>query len=54
LIRSPAYKAFEMLAKAKEYIADGNRDKAIPILEKVVDKYPDTVAAEEATHLLKG
>jgi predicted esterase len=54
MIRSPAYKAYELLTKAKEMIADGKRDKAIPILEKVVEKYPDTIAAEEANALLKG
>lgn len=54
LIHSNAYKANELLARAKELIGKGKRDKAIPILEKVTKQYPDTIAAEEATTLLKG
>jgi TolA-binding protein len=52
LIKSDGYKAMEMLAKAKQYLAKDKKDRAHDILTKIVDKYPDTVAAEQARALL--
>jgi len=54
LVRSDAFKAAELLAKAKEYREKDRRDRAFSLLEKIVDRYPETPAAEEARHLLKG
>ncbi|HEX5137902.1 MAG TPA: hypothetical protein VFY93_13075 [Planctomycetota bacterium] len=51
---SNGFKAAEMLAKAKDLIEKGARDKAVPILEKVAQEYPDTPAADEARLLLTG
>jgi poly(3-hydroxybutyrate) depolymerase len=54
IIQGDGFKAAELLAQAKEYIEKGKRDKAIPILEKIVDQYGATPAADEARHLLTG
>jgi predicted esterase len=53
IIRSDAYKAEEMLVKARGYIDEGKSDKARPILERILEKYPGTVAAGRAEHLLQ-
>jgi predicted esterase len=54
ILNSDAFKAAEMLAKAKELIEKGARDKAVPILEKIADQYGETPAADEARLLLTG
>jgi predicted esterase len=54
LINSDAYKAADLLAKAKRYLEKGERDRAVPVLEKIVDQYGETPAAEEARLLLTG
>jgi predicted esterase len=54
ILQSDELKAQEMLAKAKELIGKDLRDKAIPILEKIVEQYGDTPSADEARHLLSG
>jgi predicted esterase len=51
--KSDNYKAAELLAKAKAYKEKGKDVKAADLFEKIVTKYPDTPAAEEAAHLLK-
>lgn len=54
ILRGDAFKAMELLAKAKELIEKGARDKAIPILEKIADQYGETPSAAEARLLLTG
>lgn len=54
VLNSDACKAEEQLARAKELIEKGARDKAVPILEKIVDQYGETPAADEARLLLTG
>jgi predicted esterase len=54
ILQGDGYKAAEMLAKAKELIEKGARDKAVPILEKITEQYKETPAAEEARLLLTG
>jgi predicted esterase len=54
ILQGDAFKAEEMLAKAKGLIEKGEREKAVPILEKIIDQYGETPAAEEARHLLSG
>lgn len=54
ILQGDAYKAGEELARAKELIEKGAREKAIPILERIVSQYGSTPAAEEARHLLTG
>jgi len=54
ILHSDAFKAMEMLAKAKEWIEKGQREKAVPILEKIADQYGKTPAADEARLLLTG
>ncbi len=53
LTKSDEYAAFELLAKAKAYLAKGNKEKAAPILIKITEKYPESIAAEEAEALLE-
>ena len=53
IVKSDAYKAEEMLVKARGYIQDGKEDKARPLLERILEKYPGTVAAGHAEHLLQ-
>jgi hypothetical protein len=45
-------KSADELARAKEWIKDGNRSGAIAILRKFELHYPDTPAADEARSLL--
>lgn len=52
LRRSDAFKALEMLRKAKEYREKGNEEKAKALFEKIATKYPKTPAGEEAAALL--
>jgi predicted esterase len=52
--QSDAYKAAEMLVKAKRHREKGQDVKAAQILEKIVEKYPETRAAAEADQLLQG
>jgi hypothetical protein len=54
IVRSDAYKAEETLARAKELIEKGLREKAIPLLEKIAEEYGQTPAADEARLLLTG
>ena len=54
ILQGDAYKAQEMLAKAKELIGKDLRDKAIPILERIVEQYGETPSADEARLLLSG
>jgi hypothetical protein len=54
ILNSDGFKAEEMLARAKELIEKGARDKAVPILEKIADQYDETPAADEARLLLTG
>lgn len=54
ILQGDELKAQEMLAKAKELIEKDLRDKAIPILEKIVEQYGDTPSADEARNLLSG
>ncbi len=54
ILQGDAFKAMEMLAKAKEWIEKGAREKAIPILEKIVAQYGATPSADEARLLLTG
>lgn len=54
IINGDGFKAAEMLARAKELIEKGARDKAVPILEKIADQYGETPAADEARLLLTG
>jgi predicted esterase len=54
VLHSDAYKAAEMLARAKELIDKGMREKAVPILEKIAADYGETPAADEARLLLTG
>ncbi|MCK6460218.1 MAG: prolyl oligopeptidase family serine peptidase [Planctomycetes bacterium] len=54
ILNSDAFKAAEMLAKAKDLIEKGAREKAVPILEKIADQYGETPAADEARLLLTG
>jgi len=50
--KSDAFKAAEMLKKAKAYREKGKDVKAAELLEKIATKYPETPAGEEAAHLL--
>jgi len=52
ILKSDAYKALEMLTKARRYREKGLDDKATALLEKIADKYPDTPSGEEAQRLL--
>lgn len=54
ILQSDAMKAMEMLARAKELIEKDAREKAIPILEKIVAQYSETPSADEARLLLSG
>jgi tetratricopeptide (TPR) repeat protein len=54
LLNSDPYKAADLLGKAKEYLEKGDRDRAVPVLEKIVNQYGETPAAEEARLLLTG
>ncbi len=54
ILQGDAFKAQEMLARAKELIEKDARDKAIPILEKIVEQYGATPSADEARLLLTG
>jgi predicted esterase len=53
LIKTDEYKAREILAKARAYLEKDNKDKAHDLLDKIVTKYPKTVAAEKAKALLE-
>jgi len=52
LIKSDAYKAAEMLVKARSYLDKDKKEKAFDLLQRIVDKYPDTIAGETAQRLL--
>jgi len=54
ITHSDAFTAAEMLTKAKALIEKGDRERAVPILEKIVDQYGETPAADEARLLLTG
>ena len=54
ILQSDAFKAMEMLARAKELIEKDAREKAIPILERIVAQYGETRSADEARLLLSG
>jgi len=54
ILHSDAYKAEELLQKGREYLDKGNREKAMATFGQVVDKYPDTPAAEQAKALMGG
>ncbi|MFI5401803.1 MAG: alpha/beta hydrolase family protein [Planctomycetota bacterium] len=54
ILQGDAFKAMEYLERAKELIEKGARDKAIPILEKIVSQYGSTPSADEARLLLTG
>lgn len=54
ILQGDAFKAMEMLAKAKELIEKDLREKAIPILERIVEQYGATPSADEARLLLTG
>jgi predicted esterase len=54
ILNSDAFNAEELLARAKELIEKGAREKAVPILEKIADQYGETPAADEARLLLTG
>jgi predicted esterase len=54
LLQSDVFRAADLLARAKELIDKGQRDKAVPILEKIVAQYGETPAADEARLLLTG
>ncbi|MHC4730672.1 MAG: hypothetical protein ACYS6Z_08785 [Planctomycetota bacterium] len=53
LVKSDEYKARELLARARAYLDKDNKDKAHDLLDKIVTKYPKTVAAEKAQALLE-
>jgi predicted esterase len=53
LIKSDEYKARELLAKARAYLEKDKTDKAHDLLDKIVTKYPKTVAAEKAQAMLE-
>ena len=54
LMKSDEYKAAEMLRKAQGYIDKDKREKGFDLLQKLLKKYPGTVAAERAEGLLQG
>jgi len=54
ILRSDEYKAQELLAKAREWLERDEPDRARPSLERLLEKYPKTAAAEEAKRLLEG
>ena len=54
ILNSDAFKAADLLARAKALIEKGARDKAVPILEKITTQYGSTPAADEAKLLLTG
>ncbi|MCE5327762.1 MAG: hypothetical protein LLG01_15255 [Planctomycetaceae bacterium] len=49
---TPNAAATTQLKKAKLFLANDMRDKAVKLLEEIVDKYPDSDAAKEAQQLL--
>jgi len=53
LIKSDEYKALEMLTEAKSLREKGADERADHLLEQIVEKYPDTLAAESARLLLR-
>ena len=53
LVKSDEYKARELLAKARAYLDKDNKDKAHDLLDRIVTKYPKTVAAEKAQAMLE-
>jgi len=53
LLRSDAYKAAGMLVEAKKLLQKDREKKAFGLLDKLVAKYPETPAAEEAQRLLE-
>ena len=53
IIKSDGYKAEELLVKARKLIDKGQDDKARPILERILEKFPETAAAERAEQLLQ-
>lgn len=53
LVKTDEYKAREMLAKARAYLEKDNKEKAHDVLDKLVTKYPKTVAAEKAQAMLE-
>jgi TolA-binding protein len=53
LIKTDEYKARELLAKARAYLEKDKKDKAHDVLDKIVTKYPKTVAAEKAQAMLE-
>jgi len=54
ILKSDEYKAFEMLADAREDLDEGRKEKGAETLVKLIEKYPETVAAEKAKALLDG
>ncbi|MHC4956099.1 MAG: hypothetical protein ACYTGZ_19825 [Planctomycetota bacterium] len=54
LMKSDDYKAMELLIKARAYRKKGNEEKASAILVQITEKYPETIAAEQAEQMLKG
>jgi len=53
LLKSDEYKALELLTEAKELREKGIDDRADRLLEQIVEKYPGTLAAEDARTLLR-
>ncbi len=53
LVKTDEYKARELLAKAQAYLDRDLKDKAHDLLDKIVTKYPKTVAAEKAQAMLE-
>jgi hypothetical protein len=51
--KSTSSKAESRLRFAKSYLSSGLKEKAIPILKEVIEKYPKTSAAEAAEKLLR-
>jgi len=54
LLKSDEYKAYEMLVKAQEHLDAGRKEKGNAILVEVIEKFPETIAAEKAKALLQG
>lgn len=52
--KSKGFQAAELLAKAKALKAKGKDVKAAELFEKIMNKYPETAAADEADRLLRG
>jgi len=54
ILKSDEFKATEMLAKAQEHLDKGRKEKAAEILHRIIEQFPETIAAERAKVLLEG